>query len=155
MCSLHRTRSRRGSNETKLLVAALLLSLAANVLLCGLLLDAGLTLDGAEVQAEVLRNRRREALLIIGHGWIGRRAIALDELARALEGKGVLVGRDGGTREIGDYFFDVEEGIVTGVRDLSSPRDRTVAGGAGEHDRSNTPEAPSNDGIEDQAIGPQ
>lgn len=107
--------------KSKLLGLALLLSLAGNVYLLVLLVDAGVVLDNARSEADLLWERRQLALEIIRRQWVGRPAAELDDLARDLAGGGVLVGREGDVREIGDFLFEVEEGVVTGVRDLDSP----------------------------------
>lgn len=94
------------------------LLLAGNLYLAFLLIDAGVSLDGAKSEVDVLWKRRQEALAILNRDWVGRPASELDALAEDVESQGFLVSRDGETREIGDFLFEVEDGVVKEVRDL-------------------------------------
>lgn len=109
--------------KRKFLWLGLVLSLVGNVYLIMLLVDAGIVLDNAKSEVDLLWNRRELALEIIRLEWVGRPTSELDKLAGELKGDGVLVGLDGDSREIGDFIFDVEDGVVTDVRDLDSPND--------------------------------
>jgi hypothetical protein len=97
-------------------------SVAGNIGLTLLLVNAGVLVDAAQSQADILWERRQLALDIIQRDWLGRPANELDALASALAADGVMVGVEGKTREIGDFLFLVEDGVVTAVRDLDSPR---------------------------------
>lgn len=97
----------------------LAVSLAANVYLFVLLVDAGIVVDNANSQADALWERRNVALRIIRLDWIGRPARELEALASELEADGVIIDSEGNAREIGDFVFEVEDGIVTAVYDFS------------------------------------
>ena len=98
----------------------LAISFASNVYLMLLLVDAGVILDNTQTKFDQLWNRRKEALTIINHAWVGRSATDLEELANELKDHGIKVSLDGDAREIGDFLFEVEDGVVTEVRDLDS-----------------------------------
>lgn len=108
------------------LVLSLALSLGANLYLFLLLLDAGIQLDNARSVVDILWERRQLALELINREWVGRSVNELEELASELEEDGILVGHDKDGREIGDFMFSVEGGIVTEVRDLDSSADEAV-----------------------------
>lgn len=103
-----------------LLVVLLVLSLAGNLYLGFLLLDAGITLTYAESTSEQLWERRQLALEIMRRDWLGRSASEVDDFARELEKEGIMIGTDGEIREIGDFLFYVEDGVVVDVQDLGS-----------------------------------
>lgn len=105
---------------TRTLVVLLLLSLAGNLYLGFLVLDAGIALNDSQSVVDQLWDRRQLALEIMRRDWIGRPASEVDALARELEAGGSIVGREGETREIGDFQFYVEDGIVVDVQDLDS-----------------------------------
>jgi hypothetical protein len=109
--------------KKKLLGLGLALSLVGNVYLILRLVDAGIVLDNATSEVDLLWKRRQVALEIISRGWVGRPVGELDEVAGDLNDDGVLVGHDGDAREIGDFIFEVENGLVTDVRDLDSIND--------------------------------
>lgn len=104
----------------------LVLSLVGNVYLAILLLDAGIVLDNARSEVDVLWERRQVALKIINRCWAGRHVDELNELAGRLERQGVLVDPDRDGLEVGDFIFYVEGGLVTRVRDMSSTNDEAA-----------------------------
>ena len=103
-------------------VLALLLaaSLAANVYLAFLLLDAAVALDDAHSVANQLFERRELALQILRRDWIGRSVGEVEALAEELRKQGVITGVDGSLREVGDFLFVIEDGAVVDVQDLDS-----------------------------------
>ena len=58
--------------KRKFLWLGLVLSLVGNVYLIMLLVDAGIVLDNAKSEVDLLWNRRELALEIIRHEWVGR-----------------------------------------------------------------------------------
>jgi hypothetical protein len=102
------------------LVVSLLLSLGANLYLLLLLLDAGIQLDNVRSEVDRLSERRQLALDLLNRHWVGRTVDEVDGLAKELSEDGVLIGREGELREIGEFVFYVESGTVTEVRDFDS-----------------------------------
>lgn len=105
---------------TRILAILLVASLAGNLYLGFLLLNAGVVLDNAQSVADQLWDRRKVALFIMRKDWIGRSATKVDDLARELEREGVVIGLERDLREIGDFVFYIEEGVVVDVRDIDS-----------------------------------
>jgi len=94
------------------------IALAAIVYLTVLLVNAGKIADDARSETDLLWERRNVALKIISHDWVGRPASELDALAIELKANGVIVDTEEDAREIGDFVFKVEDGIVTEVYDF-------------------------------------
>lgn len=105
-----------------ILVILLVLSLAANLYLGFLLVDAGIIVDNAQTVAERLWDRRELALDIMRRDWVGRPASEVDALAEELGKEGFITGTEGEVREIGSFLFYVEDGVVVNVEDLASRR---------------------------------
>lgn len=106
----------------KVLWIVLAVSLIVNLVFSALLLDAGIMLDNARSQVDLLWERREQALEIMRRDWLGRSADEVDSLARDLEAQGIPIGTEGDTREIGDFLFEIKDGLVTHIRDLDSGR---------------------------------
>jgi hypothetical protein len=104
----------------KILWVTIALSAATNVYLALLLLNGGFELDDARSVAEQLLKRREVVLEILKRDWVGRPVASVDKLAADLKRKGVVVGVEGKEREIGDFLFEIKDGIVIDVRDLDS-----------------------------------
>jgi hypothetical protein len=104
----------------RLVWLALLFSVAGNAYLFYLLVDAGVSLDDARSEVDVLWNRRKETLKILQHDWVGKSVDELSDLEREAEAAGIPLGTEGENREVGDFIFYVERGTVVDVRDLDS-----------------------------------
>lgn len=105
---------------TLLTRVALALSLLANVYLAVLLLSAGVSVDHAQSSSVHLWNRRAEALQILNREWAGRPLDEVLALATEMEEAGMMVKRHEETIEIGDFDFEIAEGVVKAVRDVDS-----------------------------------
>lgn len=105
---------------TRILTILLIVSVAANLYLGFLLLDAGIVLDNARSVADQLWDRREVALHIMRRDWIGRSADEVDDLAQELKREGVIVGVEGNVREIGEFLFYIDDGVVVDVQDFES-----------------------------------
>lgn len=98
---------------------ALAISLVGNLWLFVLLVNAGAHVGDARSQVETLKERRTTALEILRYEWMGRSVSDLDTMKDDLAAQGVRVDVEGETREIGTFIFEVEEGVITEVRDYS------------------------------------
>ena len=95
----------------------LAVSLVGNLYLLILLLDAGVSLDGARSQVERLRERSDLALFVVRKEWIGKELASVVALSEEIGRQGVIVKRTpDGSFEIGDVIFEIRDGTVTQVR---------------------------------------
>lgn len=91
------------------------LTLLAAIYLFVLLLDAGVALDNARSQTTYMRERSDLALTIVRKEWIGKGSKHLADLSKELEQQGVIVGSEGNDYKIGDFIFETNNGVVSGV----------------------------------------
>ncbi len=92
------------------------LALVAAMYLFVLLLNAGSALDDARSEVARLRERSDLALSLVRKDWLGKNAASVADLSRQLAQRGVIVGTEGDSFEIGDFIFETKGGVVTGVR---------------------------------------
>ena len=92
-------------------------ALSAAFYLFVLLLDAGITLDNARSYSTRLRERSDLALSIIRRDWTGKDVALVVALSKEFEEQGVISKRTKeGSFEIGDFIFEIDGDVVTGVR---------------------------------------
>lgn len=81
-----------------------------------LLINAGAALDDSRSQTDYLRERSELTLSIIRIDWVGRDERSLMELARTMEKRAAVIGREENAIRIGDLLFEINSGAVVEVR---------------------------------------
>jgi hypothetical protein len=100
----------------KILVAALVISLVANIYLLAKFFDAGIMVDNSRSEAKRQRERSEVSLALVNRAWIGKRSDEIADVSKELGDKfGLILGTEGDAIEVGDLVFETKDGVITEV----------------------------------------
>lgn len=81
-----------------------------------LLINAGISMDGAQSRADRLQERSKTSLYMLKKKWVGEPRSAVLTASKKLEIEGEIVKDYPEVIEVGDIIFDVKDGKVSDVR---------------------------------------
>ena len=81
-----------------------------------LLIDAGISLDGARARTDQLQERGKVSLVLVKHGWVGGSRANLLNMTKCLEKYGVIVMNHPEAVEVGEIVFSISDDEVVDVR---------------------------------------
>lgn len=100
----------------KLVVFALLLSLAGNAVLAYLLINAGISLDHSRAQNSTLEKRAAVCLDAVNFGWRGRTDEEISNFSKFMVSRGVPSQHTGSVFSIGEIEFYISGGVVSSAK---------------------------------------
>jgi hypothetical protein len=81
-----------------------------------LLVDAGISIDGARTRADRLQGRSELSLYFLKKRWVGESRAEVMGAAKELEQKDVIVKNYSDVIEVGDIIFDISNDKVSDIR---------------------------------------